>query len=402
MHSRPSSPRSHAAGPLRFPVSTRSTWASVRPPGRPAASRSRCVSPRSRIELGTRSSCGRRFSAADLTRTGVRVIVRTRVRSSRHPRPRRSAPVGRAGAGFGRRLEAEPPHGAAGRDAVVDRRRAVRRGPARRRVEAAARERALRADDRCPANGCSSPSSRERRGMNRGDGLRAHPRAPPASRRRGEYTEIRELWKTHSLAEDNRDLPGLISTLTEDCVYEVMGTGARWEGHEGASRFYTELLTAFPDIHFDLEYIVIGPQGVCEEARVTATHRGPLARARADGRVARVAERDLLPVGRRGAEVQGRGRVHRPRLPEPRRAGETGLCPKERRIDTMQRPRSPRSSSIGAPCVLASCRSAALRDEPVLQALLVGFARGRASASGGRSRPGDVVRPTGTRRRPRG
>jgi hypothetical protein len=89
-----------------------------------------------------------------------------------------------------------------------------------------------------------------------------------------EYTEIRELWKTHSLAEDSRDLPGLISTLTEDCVYEVMGTGARWEGHDGAARFYTELLTAFPDIHFDLEYIVIGPQGVCEEARVTATHEG--------------------------------------------------------------------------------------------------------------------------------
>ena len=52
------------------------------------------------------------------------------------------------------------------------------------------------------------------------------------------------------------------------------GTGARWEGHEGATRFYTELLTAFPDIHFDLDYIVIGPQGVCEEAIVTATHAG--------------------------------------------------------------------------------------------------------------------------------
>jgi hypothetical protein len=88
-----------------------------------------------------------------------------------------------------------------------------------------------------------------------------------------EYREIRELWKTHSIAEDNRDLPGLISTLTEDCVYEVRGTeGARWEGHEGAARFYGELLTAFPDIHFDLISIVIGPQGVCEEAVVTATH----------------------------------------------------------------------------------------------------------------------------------
>ena len=41
----------------------------------------------------------------------------------------------------------------------------------------------------------------------------------------GEYDEIRELWKTHSIAEDNRDLPGLISTLSEDCVYEVRGRG---------------------------------------------------------------------------------------------------------------------------------------------------------------------------------
>lgn len=89
-----------------------------------------------------------------------------------------------------------------------------------------------------------------------------------------EYADIRELWKTHSLAEDNRDLPGLISTLTEDCVYEVRGTSARWEGHEGAARFYTELLIAFPDIHFDLEFIVVGPQGVCEEAVVSATHEG--------------------------------------------------------------------------------------------------------------------------------
>jgi predicted ester cyclase len=87
-----------------------------------------------------------------------------------------------------------------------------------------------------------------------------------------EYDEIRELWKTHSIAEDNRDLAGLISTLTEDCVYQLIPDGPRWEGHEGAARFYTELLTAFPDIHFDLQSIVIGPQGVYEQAHVTGTH----------------------------------------------------------------------------------------------------------------------------------
>jgi predicted ester cyclase len=90
-----------------------------------------------------------------------------------------------------------------------------------------------------------------------------------------DHDAIRELWKKHSLAEDARDLPGLISTLTPDCVYELAQTGHRWEGHEGAASFYTELLTAFPDIHFDLTDIVIGPQGVCEEARVMGTHKAP-------------------------------------------------------------------------------------------------------------------------------
>jgi hypothetical protein len=91
------------------------------------------------------------------------------------------------------------------------------------------------------------------------------------------YREIRELWKAHSMAEDRRDIAGLLATLTPDCVYEVYPGrgGARWEGHAGATRFYTELLSAIPDIHFDLQHIVIGPQGVCEEARVTGTQRGP-------------------------------------------------------------------------------------------------------------------------------
>ena len=87
------------------------------------------------------------------------------------------------------------------------------------------------------------------------------------------YAEIRELWKRHSIAEDERDLPGLLATLTDDCTYELPQFGQRWDGHEGATRFYTGLLAAFPDIHFDLTDIVIGPQGVCEEARVTGTHK---------------------------------------------------------------------------------------------------------------------------------
>ncbi len=87
-----------------------------------------------------------------------------------------------------------------------------------------------------------------------------------------EYKAIRRLWMDHSIAEDRRDIPGLQATLTEDCMYAVLGTGDEWHGKDGAAEFYTTLLTAFPDIRFDLMNIVIGPQGVVEEAEVTGTH----------------------------------------------------------------------------------------------------------------------------------
>lgn len=90
-----------------------------------------------------------------------------------------------------------------------------------------------------------------------------------------DYHAVRDLWKAHSKAEDARDIAGLMATLTEDCVYELVQIGHRWEGHAGATRFYTELLTAFPDIDFSLTHIFIGPQGVCEEAVVVGTHRAP-------------------------------------------------------------------------------------------------------------------------------
>ena len=91
------------------------------------------------------------------------------------------------------------------------------------------------------------------------------------------YRRIRRLWIKHSIAEDRRDLQGLIDTLAEDCVYEIVPTGERWEGHDAARAFYTTFLGAFPDVTFELTDIVIGPQGVIEVAEMTGTHRGPWA-----------------------------------------------------------------------------------------------------------------------------
>ena len=102
------------------------------------------------------------------------------------------------------------------------------------------------------------------------------------------HRAIRRLWQRHSIAEDRRDIDGLIATLVHECVYEIVGSGLRWEGHAGARAFYTELFAAFPDNRFELTDIVIGPQGVMEVATLTATHTGPFGGMAGTGRQVRL------------------------------------------------------------------------------------------------------------------
>jgi hypothetical protein len=102
------------------------------------------------------------------------------------------------------------------------------------------------------------------------------------------YEQIRSLWIAHSKAEDSLDIAGLLETLSDDCVYELVPTGRRWDGHEGARAFYTGLLRALPDVRFALQDIVIGPQGVVEFAALVATPAEPWEGLEAVGRPVRL------------------------------------------------------------------------------------------------------------------
>ena len=106
---------------------------------------------------------------------------------------------------------------------------------------------------------------------------------------------IRRLWQRHSIAEDRRDIDGLVATLAPECVYEIVGTGLRWAGHAGARAFYTELFAAFPDNKFGLTDIVIGPQGVFEAVVLEATHQGAFAGLAPTGRHVRLELAILFP-----------------------------------------------------------------------------------------------------------
>ncbi|HYK96012.1 MAG TPA: ester cyclase [Candidatus Dormibacteraeota bacterium] len=112
----------------------------------------------------------------------------------------------------------------------------------------------------------------------------------PAEQRR-----IKRLWVRHSIAEDRRDIDGLIATLAPECVYEIVGTCLRWEGHAGARAFYAELFAAFPDNRFSLTDIVIGPQGVFEAVVLEATHAGPFAGLQPTGKPVRLELAILFP-----------------------------------------------------------------------------------------------------------
>ena len=109
------------------------------------------------------------------------------------------------------------------------------------------------------------------------------------------HRTIRRLWQRHSIAEGRRDIDGLIATLAPECVYEIVGTGLHWEGHDGARAFYTELFAAFPDNTFALTYIVIGPQGVFEAVVLQATHAGAFAGLEPTGRHVRLELAILFP-----------------------------------------------------------------------------------------------------------
>jgi predicted ester cyclase len=100
---------------------------------------------------------------------------------------------------------------------------------------------------------------------------------------RAELRRIKRLWVRHSIAEDRRNIDGLIATLAPTCAYELIPTGQHWEGHDGARAFYTELFAAFPDNRFALTEIIVGPQGVFEVATLTGTNVGPWAGAPPSG-----------------------------------------------------------------------------------------------------------------------
>jgi hypothetical protein len=93
-----------------------------------------------------------------------------------------------------------------------------------------------------------------------------------------QYDKIKNTWIRHVTLELAGNFEqALKETMTEDCLYELVETGEIWIGHQGALEFYKLLSGAIPDMAFDLQDIVVGPQGILGIADMKGTQKKPFA-----------------------------------------------------------------------------------------------------------------------------
>ena len=92
--------------------------------------------------------------------------------------------------------------------------------------------------------------------------------------------EIFAAWNAH-------DVEGFVKRLDAKTRWESDVFPAPFSGHEGARQFFKVYLTAFPDLHLDIEQILAaGDSHVVVRWRSRGTHLGPLGDIPATGRKA--------------------------------------------------------------------------------------------------------------------
>jgi len=106
----------------------------------------------------------------------------------------------------------------------------------------------------------------------------------------------KRLWQKHVIAENRRSVEGLLDTLSDEPVYQIMATGETHRGKDAVAAFYRGLFEAMPDVTFELQGQFIGEEGVVEESVLVGTHTGPLFGIPATGRPVRLPLTIVFPM----------------------------------------------------------------------------------------------------------
>jgi len=115
--------------------------------------------------------------------------------------------------------------------------------------------------------------------------------------------ENKRLWQRHVLAENRRSIEGLLDTLCDTPVYQVMATGSVHSGRAAVAAFYTGLFDSMPDVTFDLVDVFVGENGVVEESVMQGTHTGDLFGLAPTGRAVRLPLVIVFPM--QAGQIQG-------------------------------------------------------------------------------------------------
>jgi hypothetical protein len=102
------------------------------------------------------------------------------------------------------------------------------------------------------------------------------------------YQEILRLWLQHVTNEERLFVPHsqavledamkqMLIPFTDDCVMQLVFTGERWTGHDGARQFYDVFLSSIDGMKWVPQALVIGPQGVLDVVNMTGVLQRPFA-----------------------------------------------------------------------------------------------------------------------------
>ena len=87
--------------------------------------------------------------------------------------------------------------------------------------------------------------------------------------------EMLAVYRRHRAAEDARDYPAVMATLTDDCFLEHVSLGLRSEGKTDATGAYEELFGAFPDLGPVPGGLAFGEDVLVAFGDLRGTMRGP-------------------------------------------------------------------------------------------------------------------------------
>lgn len=87
--------------------------------------------------------------------------------------------------------------------------------------------------------------------------------------------EMLAVYQRHRAAEEERDYPRVMETLTPDCFFEHVSLELRAIGRDAATKAYEELFAAFPDLGPIPEGIAFGEHVLVAFGQLRGTMEGP-------------------------------------------------------------------------------------------------------------------------------